>query len=81
MKLFTGTLALYISKYSYDEIYEIRLRLNRPVVLKTKAGTVKLRHESGRYYIVTKEDIDRVVGVSIFRLLGDGGTRVRIFKI
>ena len=64
MKLFTGTLALYISKYSYDEIYEIRLRLNRPVVLKTKAGTVKLRHESGRYYIVTKEDIDRVVGVS-----------------
>lgn len=64
VKLFTGVLALYISKYSYDELYEIRLRLNRPAVLKTKSGTVKLRHDSGRYYIVTKEDIDRVVGVS-----------------
>ena len=57
VKLFKGVLALYISKYSYDELYEIRLRLNRPAVLKTKSGTVKLRHDSGRYYIVTKEDI------------------------
>lgn len=62
--LFSGVLRKLISVFPEKDIYEVRLRLNRPVTVVTVNGAAKLKLDCGTLYIAQKSDIERVVGVA-----------------
>ena len=62
--LFSGVLRKLIAPFSEKEIYEIRLRLNRPVTVLTVNGQAKLKLDSGALYMAKQSDFDRILGVA-----------------
>lgn len=62
--LFSGALKRMVGSFDENDVYEIRLRLNRPVSVITKNGLIKLKSDSGNFYAAKKSDMDKLVGVA-----------------